>query len=1053
VLLAGVPSEQLTSVLTVFGQPGDANTNNNTVVLQALVEPPTITIVPINAVLTSQSFQPPDGSIHPGETVQIQLSLQNTGNVNTTNLVATLQSTGGVTLPSGSQTYGVVAAGAPPVARLYSFTANSTNGGTVVATLQLQDGSASLGTVAFTFVMPVVTTFWNTGEIDIPNKIDVPEPDQGPANPYPAHVTVSNISGYVSDVAITVSNMSHSYPNDVSMLVVGPDGQDTALMANAAAEAPVGMVDDTLIFDQNASNALPAFGQIVAGTYRPADYSPSYEFPNAPAGPYTTNLGVFSGISPNGVWSLYAYDNAVGDAGGISNGWAVSITTITPVSQSADMSASIVGLSSQITLGNQAVYLLSITNNGPNAATAYLTNILPAGLTFVSNSVASSNYTQTGSTMLYTLGTLAPGSGLVITDVLVANIGGLQTNTIIAASPLPDPDAANNTASVVTGVGMPSADIGANISVTPNPAVIGGNVVYTLVVTNGGPSNAFNVTGSFSLANLAFVSASPSQGTAVASAGSLQCNFGIVTPGDVAIVVLTATPQTLGKMTNNWSVSTSDQDTNQLNNLTNVVVSVINPTPVIVAGAKTLVVQGGNNANGAINSGETVTVALTLTNIGTASTTNLVATLQANSSVSPITVSQSYGALAPGAATSEQYIFTAQGAAGATVTATLALTDGTASLGSVSFMFQIPAVGTFAQAGEIVIPEYGPASPYPSVIPVSGVSGLVGKVTATLNGFSHSFPHDVNVLLADASGQEMFLMSHDGGAYSVTNLTLTFDDSATQTLPVGQLSSGTFLPTAVTPLNPLPGVGVASSATNLAFFDGSNPNGNWALYVFDDTQGNAGIISSGWSLNLTTVDTVNPASRIEATMIHEPDPVFSGNYLSYLITITNMGPDTATSVVLKDTLPASVAYSSVTSSQGTNTVSGGTVTCNIGTLAVGSTVTVTIRVVAGNAGNIINTAIVSTASTDLYLADSTTANTTTVDIPPVALLEATNFPSGLQLTLVGQANQNYGIQVSTDLVHWTTVNTNTSSLTGIFTFTDSNTNSSGRFYRAVRIPQ
>ncbi|HEX3720205.1 MAG TPA: proprotein convertase P-domain-containing protein [Verrucomicrobiae bacterium] len=1053
VLLAGVPSEQLTSILTVFGQPGDAITNNNIAILQALVEPPTITIVPVNAVLTSQSVQPPDGSIHPGETVQILLNLQNTGNVNTTNLVATLQSTGGVTLPSGSQTYGVLAAGAPPTGRLYSFTANSTNGGAVVATLQLQDGPTNLGTVAFTFYMPVVTTFWNTGRIDIPNKIYVPEPDAGPANPYPSLLTVSNITGFVSDVAITVSNMSHSYPNDVSMLVVGPDGQDVALMVNAAAQAEAGMVDETLIFDQGASNALPAFGQIVAGAYRPADYAPSYSFSNAPAGPYTTNLDAFSGVSPDGVWSLYAYDNSVGDAGGISNGWAVTITTITPVSQSADMAANIVALTNQITLGTSATFLLSVTNNGPSAATAYLTNILPAGFSFVSNSVPQTNYVQTGQVIVYTLGTLDPGAGLTITNVVLASTGGFQTNTVIAASPLPDPNSANNSASFVAAVSMPFGDVAAGVGVTPNPAVVGSNVVYTLVVTNLGPSNAFNVTGSFSLTGLNFVSAAPSQGTAVVNGGALQCSLGTVPPGDIATVVVTASAPAVGLLTNVWTVSTSDQDTNLANNSVAAVVSVIYPVPVIVAGGDNLVAQGGNMSNGAINSNETVTVNFTLSNIGSAPTTNLTASLEANAGLTPTTFTQTYGVIAPGASATLPYTFTAQGAPGATITATLILEDSGSSLGSVSFVFQIPSVNTYSQTGEIIIPEYGPATPYPSQIQVSGVSGLVSKATVTLNGFSHTFPHDVNVMLANPSGQELYLMSHVGGAYSVSNLTLTFDDSATQNLPTNQLFAGIFLPTAFSPLNPLPGVPAASSAANLAFFNGSNPNGDWSLYVFDDTQGNSGVISGGWSLGLTTVDTVNPAARLEATMIHEPDPVFSGNYLSYLITISNLGPSAATSVVLTDSLPSSVAYSSATVSQGTFGVSGSTVTCNFGTLATGATATATIRVIAEAAGNIVNTATVTTASTDLYLADSTTANTTSVEVPPVSLLEATNYPDGLQLTLQGQASQNYGIQVSTDLVNWTTVTTNTSSLTGVFTFTDSNTNSPGRFYRAIRIPQ
>jgi uncharacterized repeat protein (TIGR01451 family) len=204
---------------------------------------------------------------------------------------------------------------------------------------------------------------------------------------------------------------------------------------------------------------------------------------------------------------------------------------------------------------------------------------------------------------------------------------------------------------------------------------------------------------------------------------------------------------------------------------------------------------------------------------------------------------------------------------------------------------------------------------------------------------------------------------------------------------------------------------------------------------------------------LTALDTVNPASRLEAGMVHAPDPVFSGNYLSYLISITNLGPAVASNVVLSDTLPSTVAYSSATSSEGTVVASGGVVTCNFGSLGVGSNVTATIRVIAGAAGTIVNTASVSTASTDLYLADSTTANMANVIIPPVALLDATNSASGVTLTLQGQPNQNYGIQVSTDLINWTTVSIDTAALNGTFTFSDSNTNSPGRFYRAIRIPQ
>ena len=1050
-LLAGVQSELLSSTLTVFGQPGDPNTNNNVVTLQALVEPPTITITPVNAVLISGSS---DGAVAPGERVQVELNLQNTGNVNTTNVIATLESTGGVTLPSPTVTsYGLLAAGAPPVGRTFTFTANGTNGGMVVATLQLTDGSANLGTVAFTFYMPVVTTFWNTGAIDIPEKSEVPFPDSGPASPYPSVLSVSNITGFVSQVTVTFSNLNHSYPHDIATLLVGPDGQDVALMVSAGDNAIDGTTNQTLIFDQSASNLLPASGDIVSGTYRPADYSPDYSLSNAPAAPYSTNLSVFSGISPNGVWSLYAYDTSEGDSGGISNGWAVTITTITPVDQVADMAASIVASASQVTLGNSVTFLLSVTNNGPNPARAYLTNVLPAGLSFVSTSISQTNYSQNGQVVLYTLGMLNPGAGLTITNVLSATAGGLQTDTIAAASTLPDPNPANNAASAIVTVNEPFADVAAGIVAKPNPVVIYSNLVYTLVVTNLGPSSAMNVTGSFSMVGLNLIAVSPSQGTTAQVDGTLQCSFGTVPSGDIASVVVTALAPETGQLSNSWVVGTSDQDTNQANNTTAAIVTVISPKPVIVAGGDALLTQGGNFSNGAINSNETVTVAFALANIGSASTTNLTATLQANANLTPVTTSRTYGAIAPGASVTQTFEFTAQGVPGAAVNATLVLTDGASSLGSVTFVFLIPTVTNYSQTTEIIIPEYGPGQPYPSKILVSGLSGLVSEVTATLNGFTHTFPHDVNVLLADPAGQELFLMSHVGGAYSVTNLTLTFEDSATQSLPTGQLSSGAFLPTAITPLNPLPDVPTAPSASSLGVFDGTSPNGEWSLYVFDDTQGNSGEIARGWSLGLTCVNTVNPASLLAAGMIHAPDPVFSGDYLTYLITVTNLGPADAGNVVLTDTLPAGVAFASATLSQGTNSASGGTVTCDFGTIRVGATATATIQVVAETPGSIVNTATVTSGNVDLYLADGTTANSATVLAPPVSFLEVTNYPSGLQLTLLGQSSQTYGIQVSTNLINWTTLSTNTAAADGIITFTDTGTNLPARFYRALRLPQ
>jgi len=114
-------------------------------------------LVAAGSSLTAESCTPANSVPDPGEAVTFNLSLMNSGNASTTNLVATLQATGGVVGPSGPQNYGAMAPG-NTVARSFSFTVGTTCGQTLVATLQLQDGATNLGTVTFNFVTGVTTT-------------------------------------------------------------------------------------------------------------------------------------------------------------------------------------------------------------------------------------------------------------------------------------------------------------------------------------------------------------------------------------------------------------------------------------------------------------------------------------------------------------------------------------------------------------------------------------------------------------------------------------------------------------------------------------------------------------------------------------------------------------------------------------------------------------------------------------------------------------------------------------------------------------------------------
>ena len=97
------------------------------------------------ASLTTEGCAAPNGAIDPGETVTVSFGITNIGGGPTTNLVATLQATGGVVTPSGPQNYGAIPASGTD-SRDFSFTANGSCDGTITLTFQLDDGATNFGT-------------------------------------------------------------------------------------------------------------------------------------------------------------------------------------------------------------------------------------------------------------------------------------------------------------------------------------------------------------------------------------------------------------------------------------------------------------------------------------------------------------------------------------------------------------------------------------------------------------------------------------------------------------------------------------------------------------------------------------------------------------------------------------------------------------------------------------------------------------------------------------------------------------------------------------------
>jgi hypothetical protein len=149
-----------------------------------------------------------------------------------------------------------------------------------------------------------------------------------------------------------------------------------------------------------------------------------------------------------------------------------------------------------------------------------------------------------------------------------------------------------------------------------------------------------------------------------------------------------------------------------------------------------------------------------------------------------------------------------------------------------------------------------PATPYPAIIEVSGfTNGTILDVNLTLHALSHTFPGDVDVLLAGpVPGLNAFLMSDVGANAVVSNITLTVDDQAAAGLPT-PLVPGTFKPadgasSLGTDTFPAPAP-TPSGNVALSVFNTSNPNGAWHLFVVDDSGGDGGSIAGGWSLEIT----------------------------------------------------------------------------------------------------------------------------------------------------------------------------------------------------------
>jgi subtilisin-like proprotein convertase family protein len=172
---------------------------------------------------------------------------------------------------------------------------------------------------------PINTTVQTISTITDPaNTTVINIPGSGMSSPYPSKITVAGLPSNPIKVTVTLTGISHTYPDDLDVLLVGPGGQKVMLMSDAGGSSDINNV--SLTFDDAAASNLADSTAILSGTFKPTDFATGDNFPApAPAGPYGTSLSAFDGLNPNGTWSLYVFDDAASDSGSIAGGWSIKL--------------------------------------------------------------------------------------------------------------------------------------------------------------------------------------------------------------------------------------------------------------------------------------------------------------------------------------------------------------------------------------------------------------------------------------------------------------------------------------------------------------------------------------------------------------------------------------------------------------------------------------------------------------------------------------------------------------------------------------------------------
>ncbi|MCC6511983.1 MAG: DUF11 domain-containing protein [Pirellulaceae bacterium] len=213
------------------------------------------------------------------------------------------------------------------------------------------------------------------------------------------------------------------------------------------------------------------------------------------------------------------------------------------------------------------VYTVVAFNSGTaDAPTVLFSDPLPAGVTFNSGTFTVNGTSTTGAVTFNSttnrleanLGTLlAGGSATTNHASITLNVTAAATasGTLSNTATLSGPDNTTGVTSTVTTTINPNFDLTVTKTDGSTTAQLGQNLVYTIVVTNSGPSPATNVqvTDTLPTTQLTFVSATSSSGTFTNNNGTVSGTIASLASGATATITITATVR--NDVPNNTAIS------------------------------------------------------------------------------------------------------------------------------------------------------------------------------------------------------------------------------------------------------------------------------------------------------------------------------------------------------------------------------------------------------------------------------------------------------------------------------------------------------------------